>query len=575
MKSKVGIGIVLVALIFAISFSGFTSIVSAQPAERVSVIIGFRGFHDAELVRAHGGVIKYSYEHTLAIAALVPPQAIDALQRNPNVAYVENDYKVYALQQTTPWGIQKIRAPQVWATGNKGTGIKVAIVDTGIDTAHPDLKVVGGVSYVSYTTSYNDDNGHGTHCAGIVAALNNTIGVVGVAPEAALYAVKVLDSSGSGYFSDVISGIDWCITNNMQVVSMSFGSTYDDTILHSELDLAYSQGIVLVAAAGNSGPGANTIGYPAKYSSVIAVGATDSNDVVASWSSRGPELSVTAPGVNIYSTYKRSTYATMSGTSMACPHVTGTVALILGRAAHTPAEVRDILQKTAVDLGPTGWDTAYGYGRIDAYAAVSAALPKPIAVSIVNPADGSTVKGIVKIQASVKNTTASIASVSYAIDSGTLTLMTYNPSNGYWEADWDTVAVSDGSHTLTVNAADHAPNIDQKTITVTVANTVKTMSVTVVTNKPQYSRGSTVTITVTVKGSTTGNGLQGASVKVTVYYPSGSVAWTGSGTTGSSGIIRFNYRIGWSASKGTYAVVATASLTGYQTGTGQTTFKVV
>jgi minor extracellular protease Epr len=679
MKSKVGIGIVLVALIFAISFSGFTSIVSAQPAERVSVIIGFRGFHDAELVRAHGGVIKYSYEHTLAIAALVPPQAIDALQRNPNVAYVENDYKVYALQQTTPWGIQKIRAPQVWATGNKGTGIKVAIVDTGIDTAHPDLKVVGGVSYVSYTTSYNDDNGHGTHCAGIVAALDNTIGVVGVAPEAALYAVKVLDSSGSGYFSDVISGIDWCITNNMQVVSMSFGSTYDDTILHSELDVAYSQGIVLVAAAGNSGPGANTIGYPAKYSSVIAVGATDSNDVVASWSSRGPELSVTAPGVNIYSTYKGSTYATMSGTSMACPHVTGTVALILGRAAHTPAEVRDILQKTAVDLGPTGWDTAYGYGRIDAYASSAPATldfsisASPSALTIPAGASGSSTitvtslngfSGTVSLVASAPSGwTAQLDKIVLTIggsapltDSSTLTITV--PSTTAAGAYAVTVTGTNGSlshsATVTVNVqtVPSAPqnlkatagnaqvtlswsapssdggsaitnyNIYRGTVSgaetplttignvltytdtgltngqiyyyqVTAVNSigesnrsneanatpsasiVKTLSVTVKTDKATYSRGSNVRITVTVKDSSTGNGLQGASVKVTVYYPSGSVAWTGSGTTDSSGTVRFNYRIGQNAPKGTYKVVATASLTGYQTGTGQTTFKVV
>jgi minor extracellular protease Epr len=674
-KSKVLISIVLVALILTVSFSGFTSIGSAQPAERVPVIIGFRNFQDDKSVGDQGGEIKYSYKYIRAIAASVPPQAIDALQRNPNVAYVETDFKVYALQQPIPWGIAKINAPQVWGTGNKGTGIKVAIVDTGIDTTHPDLSVVGGVSYVSYTTSYNDDNGHGTHCAGIVAALNNDKGVVGVAPGAELYAVKVLDRSGSGYVSDVISGIDWCITNNMQVISMSFGSTGDAQSLHAECDKAYSANIVLVAAAGNSGPGANTIGYPAKYSSVIAVGATDSSDVVASWSSRGPELSVSAPGVNIYSTYRGSTYATLSGTSMACPHVAGTVALIL-KAGHTPAEVRDILQKTAVDLGTPGRDSSYGYGRIDAYAASVPATPdfsnsaSPSALTINAGASGTstitvtslnTFSGAVSLTVSgpagwsasaspspltlVSGGTASstltipvplgTAAGTYTVTvTGTSGLLSHSatvtanvqtvPSapqnlkatagNAQVTLSWSAPS-SDGGSTITSYNIYRSNLPSEETLLTTIGNvltytdtavtngqiyyyqvravnsvgpslpsnkvsatpsvpTLKTMSVTVSTNKATYSRGSSVTITCTVKDSATGNALKGASVKVTVYYPNGSVAWTGSGTTGSTGTVRFSYSISSRASKGTYNVVATASLTGYQTGTGQTTFKV-
>jgi subtilisin family serine protease len=673
-KSKVLISIVLVALILTVSFSGLTSIGSAQPAERVSVIIGFRGVQDAESVRTQGGMIKYSYEHIHAIAASVPPQAIEALQRNPNVAYVETDYKVYALQQQTPWGITKINAPQVWGTGNKGTGIKVAIVDTGIDTTHPDLKVVGGATFVAGTSSYNDDNGHGTHCAGIVAALNNELGVVGVAPEAALYAVKVLDRSGSGYVSDVISGIDWCITNNMQVVSMSFGSTSDSTSLHAECDKAYNANIVLVAAAGNNGPGSNTLTYPAKYSSVIAIGATDSSDVVASWSSRGPELSVSAPGVNIYSTYKGGVYATMSGTSMACPHVAGTVALIL--AIHTPTEVRNILQTTAVDLGTTGWDSSYGYGRIDAYAASASTTPDfsisaspsslPIkagdsGISTITVTSLNGFSGAVSLKASAPTglsvdpslfslevTSGGFASSTLTITvpstttAGTYTVTVTGTSGSLSHSATVTVSVQTVPHapqSLIATAGDakvtlswSAPSSDGgsvitgysiyrgtasggETLIKTIGNvltytdtgltngvtyyyqvkavnsvgtsppsneasakpsvpTAKTMSVTVSTNKATYSRGSSVTITCTVKDSATGNALKGASVGVTVYYPNGSVAWTGSGTTDSSGRVRFSYRIGGSASKGTYKVVATASLTGYQTGTGQTTFKV-
>jgi fibronectin type 3 domain-containing protein len=237
-----------------------------------------------------------------------------------------------------------------------------------------------------------DDNGHGTHCAGIVAAEDNDIGVIGVAPEAYLYAVKVLDSGGSGYLSDVIAGIQWSIDNGMQVISMSLGTSFDFQSLHDACDAAYyDNGILVVAAAGNSGTvsgkGDNVI-YPAKYDSVIAVAATDSNDERAWWSSTGPDVELAAPGVSIYSTYWDDTYATLSGTSMACPHVTGTAALVFvtavdpaydldGDGVWDASEVRKKLQDTADDLGDPGRDPQYGYGLVDADEAASLADTEP------------------------------------------------------------------------------------------------------------------------------------------------------------------------------------------------------
>ena len=278
-KKRASIGLVLVTLILIVSLSGFASTASARGNDKVSVIIGFKGPNAAEPIQAYGVQVKYSYAGINAIAAFVPASEIDALKRSSNVAYVENDDLVYALAQPLQWGVAKINAPAVWAGGNKGTGIKVAVLDTGIDTSHPDLRVVGGATFVSGTSSYNDDNGHGTHCAGIIAALDNNIGVVGVAPEASLYAVKVLDKTGSGSISNIISGIEWCITNRIQVISMSIGSSSSSSALKAECDKAYNAGIVLVAAAGNNGPRSNTVGYPARYSSVISVAATNSNDV--------------------------------------------------------------------------------------------------------------------------------------------------------------------------------------------------------------------------------------------------------------------------------------------------------
>jgi subtilisin family serine protease len=361
------------------------SVLAALPTAdaKVPVIVGFKSASDQALVRAHGGEIKYVYSYVHAIAVSLPSQAIEALKSNPNVAYIEPDFQMEAVgkpvkptpsatptptpkpqpAQVTPWGVDKISAPTVWPS-DTGSGIKVAVVDTGIDTSHSDLKIAGGATFVFLTRSYNDDNGHGTHCAGIIAAQNNGVGVVGVAPDVSLYAVKVLNRQGSGYISDICAGIEWCITNKMQVISMSLGSSTSASTLEQECAKAAGSGIVLVAAAGNSGPGADTVGYPAHYSSVIAVGATDSNDVIAYFSSTGPSVSVAAPGVSIYSTYKGNTYATMSGTSMACPHVSGTVALMLQKGV-LPGNVRNQLQLSAQDLGITGFDNLYGHGRID------------------------------------------------------------------------------------------------------------------------------------------------------------------------------------------------------------------
>ncbi|MDO8725848.1 MAG: S8 family peptidase, partial [Candidatus Methanoperedens sp.] len=216
-----------------------------------------------------------------------------------------------------------------------------------------------------------DKYGHGTHVAGIVAAVgNNNIGVIGVAPEASLYAVKVLNNAGSGYTSDVIQGIQWA-ADNAQIASMSFGSSSYNQAEKDAVDAARAKGLILVAAAGNSGDGnplTDNVGYPARYANVIAVAATNSNDAVASFSSDGLEVDVSAPGVSILSTYKGSSYASASGTSMAAPHVTGTVALML-KAGVLPNDIQSKLQTTALDINSLGFDVFSGYGRIDAFTA--------------------------------------------------------------------------------------------------------------------------------------------------------------------------------------------------------------
>ena len=244
-----------------------------------------------------------------------------------------------------PWNIRMVKAPGAWARGYDGWGVKVAVLDTGIDYNHPDLYVFGGVDF-SGSGSYKDYNGHGTHCAGIIAAREYRGKIVGVAPRAQLYAVKVLNNNGSGYTSDIIAGMEWCMKNGIKVASMSLGGAYAPTEAYKNaVSRCQQNGVLVVAAAGNSGhtnfPWVNAPANSAREGwwspSPIAVGAVDSNNNLAYFSSRGRRylpwnpVGCVAPGVNVWSTYLNNGYTTMSGTSMACPHVAGLAALLCER----------------------------------------------------------------------------------------------------------------------------------------------------------------------------------------------------------------------------------------------------
>lgn len=343
-----------------------------------------------ELITQFGGVVIKPLPIINGLAVLLPES--EGIERI-GIVRVEDDAVVRALEETLDWGVDRIDADLAWPTST-GNGVKVAIIDTGIDKDHPDLigNITGGRNFVKKgnrvdPNAWDDDNGHGTHVAGIAAAVDNEIGVIGVAPSAYLYGVKVLDRRGSGYVSDVIAGIDWATANGMDVINMSLGTTADIQSLHDAVDRAYAAGIVVVAAAGNSGDTNpdNDVIYPARYSSVIAVAATDSNNNRASWSSDGPEVELAAPGVYIRSTYRGGGYKILSGTSMAAPHVAGTVALMKavpvpaalaaydadGNRAWNAEEIRTALQGTADDLGSPGRDNYYGYGLVDAQEAVT------------------------------------------------------------------------------------------------------------------------------------------------------------------------------------------------------------
>ncbi len=376
--------LILLSLLTIIMLLSMSAPAFAKP-DRVRLLIGFHRHLSVAREQAvvkelsvFGGMLGKRFHLVPIITAHVPRRAIAALQRMPGVAFVEEDGLVYAIDETLPWGVDRIDAEVVHAD-NKGSGVKIAIIDSGIDLDHPDLQVYGDVSFVSGTSSGDDDYGHGTHVAGICAALDNDTGVIGVAPQAELYAVKVLNYSGSGYWSDVIEGIQWAVDNGMQVINMSLGASTSSYGLEDACDAAEAAGVVVVAAAGNSGNSwgfGDRVLYPARYDSVIAVAATDSSDARAYFSSTGPDVELAAPGYSIYSTSPGGTYTTKSGTSMASPHVAGLAALVIASGigdgngnGRVNDEVRARLQQTAIDLGDPGRDTWFGYGLVNAPAA--------------------------------------------------------------------------------------------------------------------------------------------------------------------------------------------------------------
>lgn len=461
----------------------------------VRVLIAFDkpvGESERALVRANGGKIKYSYTIVNAVAAQVPEAAIEGLSRNPNITAIEVDDTVYAvdIELNNSWGVQHIQSGDVHATpySNKGTGVKIGIIDSGIDYNHPDLNdnYAGGYDFYYYDNDPMDVYGHGTHVAGTACGEDNDngtddgtgkYGIVGVAPNCELYSLRVLNDDGVGYWSDIIASVEWATGAEvylaawgdtaatstqgirMDIVNLSLGKDRDPgTIVRQAFDNAYGQGLLIVAAAGNSGKpsgnGNNTI-YPAKFDSVIAVAATDPSNNRASFSSTGDEVELAAPGVSVYSTWNDSTayygtplcrteegrqacYKYGSGTSMASPHVAGAAALVIAAGiidengdGNINDEVRSILQSTATDLGLSGRDPLFGFGLVNALAAVFSTIP---------PATG-TIDGAVT-------------------DAGTLL-----PISG--------VVVTDGTHSATtdINGVYTLTNVSVGTYTVTASAT--------------------------------------------------------------------------------------------------------
>lgn len=327
-------------------------------------------------------------------------------QRNPEVEYAEPNYLLEAqLIPNDPywnyqWHLQGIKMPKAWDLVS-GAGAVVAIIDTGVAYEDygrnykiaPDLagtSFVPGYDFVNDDEHANDDNGHGTHLAGTIAqATNNNIGVAGIAYRAAIMPIKVLDKRGRGSYYDLAQALIWATDHGAKIINLSVGGTYQARYLEEALAHAYNNGVTIVAASGNSGR--KFVYYPAAYDQyVIAVGATRFDETKTYYSNFGAGLDLVAPGGDLrvdqngdrygdgilqqtFQTYRptRFSYYFYQGTSMAAAHVSGIAALLWSRGLTQPAQIREALEQSAKDKGPAGWDENYGFGLVDAAAALS------------------------------------------------------------------------------------------------------------------------------------------------------------------------------------------------------------
>ncbi|MFN8184727.1 MAG: S8 family serine peptidase [Candidatus Nanopelagicales bacterium] len=303
--------------------------------------------------------------------------AVSAGLADPRVRSVELDSGVRVSATQDPnvsdqWGVTALQAPTTWPV-TAGSGVTVAVVDTGVDATHEDLagQVLPGVDLMGRHTSAesSDLNGHGTHVAAIIAAADNGVGGLGVAPQAKILPIRVLDADGAGYAADVAEGIVWAVDHGARVVNLSLGGPVPSQAQEAAVQYARDHGVVVVAAAGNSGPGA-VPEYPAAFEGVTAVAATTPQKAVASFSSRGAYVDVAAPGTMILSAVPGNRYAYESGTSMAAPFVSGAAALLY--SLDPALDVAGLLAATAADIDLPGPDMASGAGLVCALCAVEA-----------------------------------------------------------------------------------------------------------------------------------------------------------------------------------------------------------
>ena len=562
--------------------------VQAAGGNTVDVFVSFDktpGVAERAFVEHAGGTVRFSYTIVPAVAASVPEAAIQGLLNNPNITAVELDGTVYAVdaELVNAWGVERIGSGTVHDGGNKGTSIKIGIIDSGIDYLHQDLDGVyaGGEDFVENDGDPADVYGHGTHVAGTACAEDNDLGVVGVAPGCALYSLRVLNDSGSGSWSATIAAMDWAVLNRLQVVNLSLGSSQDPgSTVKAAFDNAEADGLVIVAAGGNSGTPSgkgNNVIYPAKYVSVIAVAATDKNDTRPSWSSTGEEIELAAPGVSVLSSWNDGNsphnpqpfildgdwYKESSGTSMASPHVAGAAALVIAAGVsdnngngRINDEVRAIFNSTADDIGAVGKDTHYGYGLVNVAAAIASLVPPSPTVNVnVNTDKTSYESGVdttailtAAITDEKGNAISGLSSSDFAtMVNGTAMVVSFAETAipGTYTGNLDISRLTDGDYTVDVTATDTRSISGSGAANFSIgpaSSEPTTAIVNSITYTTEGGKNSDKHLNIYIAViDDFGNPVANASVSIELYL-NALLKAAGTGTTGSNGMVTFSYQ---------------------------------
>ena len=481
------------------------------------------GLSDAKfaqvLSRSHGRALRKLPRLGIAIVQVQTgkEQAIvDALAHNPNIAFAElNRYVKPTMTANDPalssqWHLSKMQALLAWDIAI-GTGVTVAVLDTGVYPNHPDLlgKIVVGRNVTTGTASASDTSdihGHGTLVSGVVTALtNNATGGASVAPGTQVMPIRITDrTDGYATFSDMASGITWAADHGARVANLSYDGAAGSSAVASAASYMMSKNGVVVVAAGN---GNIDYGYSNNPYLYVAA-ATDATDAKASFSSFGNFVDIAAPGTSIYTTNRSGTYSLVQGTSFSTPNVAGVAAVVMAaNPLLSPSDVLSVISSTAFDLGTPGWDKYFGYGRVNELAAAQKAVTyQPLdttapTVSVASPTAGAIVSGLVGVQINASDSSG-VTSVALLVD-GTLVATSTTATNNVFSFSWNTATVADGAYSLTARATDNAGNVATSTaLSVSVKNAAAdTLAPTVTLSNPTTGQkvGTSVSIAASSK----------------------------------------------------------------------------
>ena len=494
--------------------------------------------------------------HVLRVPAPALNRVQQALEKTGLFTFVEKDQTAHVTATpndpdfSSQWHLAKIQAPNAWNTTIGSTNFPVAVIDSGADWTHPDLaaNLLTGWNFLNGTSNTQDDQGHGTATAGTIGAVtNDNLGVSSVGWSIPVMPLLAVDSTGSASYSNMASAITYAADHGIRVINMSLAGSSASSTLDSAVSYAWNKGTVVFASAGNYST--STPYYPAASPNVVAVSSTSSSDTISSFSNYGSWIDLSAPGEGILTLVNGGGYGSWSGTSFSAPITAATAALVLSvNPSLSASSLVSLLEQNSDDLGTPGYDIYYGYGRVNAYKAVTAAGTAPVdttppSVSISAPVASATVSGTISVTGSATDNVG-VTNVQFFVDG----VLQSSSTAASYSFSWNTAAFTNASHTVTVEAFDPAGNLGKASVTVTVSNApvVDTTPPTVTITSP--ANGSTLVTNTKISVSATDN----ISVSQVSIYIDGVLKYTGTSAP---------YTYTWNTkkvAKGTHTITAKA-----------------